>query len=129
MVIDEVGNPFRNADEPPEAEENLLSRPRPRPEEQPRSPAGHPKPCAVENEAMVALPRAAARRTLEVAAAGGVEQVKREHTERLGEGEAYWNPNSMFSYCLKLKMSSATGTKKISGNPISCGKLPRARPP
>ena len=38
--------------------------------------------------------------------------MERKHTDVWVKAKLIWNPNNMFSYCLKLKMRSATGTRK-----------------
>src|SRR5215218_6170876 len=94
LVIDEVGDPFCDPDYPPNADEDLLSRGRHGPEEQSQeSRRPHQKPLRGRERSYGSTPQGCDEGVhSKVVAAGGVEQIERKHTERLGEGEAYLEP-------------------------------------
>src|SRR5829696_2684388 len=91
LVINEVGYPFRDTDDPPNAEEVLLCRGRHGPEEQSQeSRRPHQESLCGRERSYGSTPQGCDEgvHSKGVAVRGG-ESITRTHTERLGEGKAY----------------------------------------
>src|SRR5918995_2812140 len=81
-----------------------------------KTPTGHTNsPCAVESEATVPLPRAAAKAGFFKLLRPKTYSRKSESTPKVCvKAKLIWNPNNMFWCCLRLKMRNEAGTKSKS---------------